>query len=154
MNPASDRRSTALGRRAIGAAVVVAVAVLLTGCLSADQSSDAAMVNKERTADHLATLGTHMAAATKAQAWSQHMARTGVLEHTGGGTKVDPSGLTGWCSLGENVGKGPTLAGVHKALMASPPHKAHILGNFNQIGTGVYRSGTTYWVTEIFVRTC
>ena len=140
--------------RGLAVAAVATAALLLTGCLSADQSADLDLINQARTSARLAKVGQHTAAADKAQAWSVHMARTGVLEHTGGGTKVDTSGLTGWCSLGENVGKGRSVQAVHDAFMASPNHKAHILGSYNVVGTGVFKSGTTYWVTEIFLKTC
>ena len=68
---------------AVGA--VAAVAMLLTGCLSADQTTDQNLINQARKSARVRTLGTDQAAARKAQAWSERMARTGVLEHTGGG---------------------------------------------------------------------
>lgn len=136
------------------AAAIVATALLLTGCLSADQTKDIDLVNASRKSAKLRTLTADTTASAKAQSWSVHMSRTGVLEHTGGGSKVDPSGLTNWCSVGENVGYGSSVQQVHDAFMRSAAHKAHILGNYTRIGTGVYKSGTRYWVTEIFIRSC
>lgn len=142
-------------RSARRAAILVASAALLfTACLSADQQRDVDLVNRARTAAKLTTLTVDQAAATKAQNWSAHMASTGVLEHTGGGTKLDPSGLTNWCSIGENVGKGPSVQAVHDAFMASSTHKANILGRYQRVGTGVVHEGDLYWVTEIFLRAC
>lgn len=141
-------------RTGTAVAAVIAVGLLLTGCLSTDQSQDIDLVNASRKSARLGALNADYGASDKAQAWSEHMARTGVLEHTGGGSSVDPSGLTKWCSVGENVGYGSSVAQVHDAFMASPPHKAHILGSYDRIGTGVYKSGSRYWVTEIFIRSC
>ena len=135
-------------------ASVAVAAVTLAGCLRADQTTVTDQINAARKDARLAALNVDQAAMDKAQAWSEHMARTGVLEHTGGGSSVDPSGLTKWCSVGENVGYGSSVAQVHDAFMASPPHKAHILGSYDRIGTGVYKSGSRYWVTEIFIRSC
>ena len=152
-SPTTARQRTARrARRGTGVLAVAAAVLLLAGCISADQQTDMDNVNSARRSARLATVKADSAAAAKAQAWAQHMARTGVLEHTGGGTKLDTSGVTGWCRYGENVGKGPSLQGVHDAFMASPPHKANILGGWHRIGTGVYKSGRTYWVVEIFLR--
>lgn len=143
-------------RRRLGAATaaIAATAMLLTSCLSTDQTADINLVNAARKNARLAALSTDNAASSKAQGWSQHMATTGVLEHTGGGSKVDTSGLTRWCSVGENVGYGPSVQRIHDAFMASSVHRAHVLGKFDRIGTGVYKKGSTYWVTEIYLRTC
>jgi uncharacterized protein YkwD len=129
-------------------------ALLLAGCLSPDQQADLDLINAARKANGKAAVSPHMDAAKKAQAWSATMARTGVLEHTGGGSKLDPSGLTGWCGLAENVGKGPSIRSIHEGFMASGGHRANLLGRYDKVGTGVVKSGSTYWVTEIYVRSC
>lgn len=154
MQRTSNQPRRSATKTALASLALVALMALLTGCLSADQQSDVDLVNAARRSSRLAALSVDSYAAGKAQAWSQHMARTGVLEHTGGGTKVDITGYTHWCSLGENVGMGASVSAVHDAFMASAAHKAHILGKYDRIGTGVYKSGRTYWVTEVFLRTC
>ena len=143
-------------RRLLSVAAAAVAAIALSACLSvsASQNEDISLINQARTANKVRTLVGQQAAANKAQAWSAHMARTGVLEHTGGGTKVDPKPLTGWCAYGENVGYGPSVAAVHQAFLNSPPHKANMLGKFNAVGTGVTLKGRTVWVTEIYLRTC
>ncbi len=41
---------------------------------------------------------------------------------------------------------------AHGELMASPPHRANIMGGgYQVIGVGVARLGGTYWITQIFV---
>ncbi|MCU1357930.1 MAG: hypothetical protein JWM89_3348 [Acidimicrobiales bacterium] len=149
------RRNT--GRRRLPTVAAAAVAaIVLSACLnvSASQKEDITLINQARSAAKARAVAGQQAAANKAQAWSAHMARTGVLEHTGGGTKVDPKPLTGWCAYGENVGYGPSVAAVHQAFLKSPPHKANMLGNFNAVGTGVTLKGSTVWVAEIYLRTC
>lgn len=145
-------RGTTARRRA--AAAIAMCAVLLAGCLSPDQQADLDLINASRKANGKAALAAHAEAAKKAQAWSQQMARTGKLAHSGPNGSIDTTGLTGWCGLAENVGKGPSLRTIHDAFMASSGHRANILGRWNKAGTGVVKSGSTYWVTEIYVRSC
>ena len=141
-------------RRAVGIVAIVATALFLTGCLSSYQTTDADLVNGARKTNRLSALSIDSKAASKAQAWSSHMASTGRLEHTGGGSKLDTTGVSGWCGYAENVGKGPSIEGIHKAFLASPAHKANILSRSHRLGTGVVKKGSTYWVTEIFLRNC
>jgi hypothetical protein len=58
----------------------------------------------------------------------------------------------GWRMLGENVGKGSSVAGLHQAFMDSAPHRANILrGEFTQLGVGVARDASgTIFVVEVF----
>src|SRR5438874_1853157 len=101
MNNLHPTRRTAL---ALGAAALLAV--VLSGCLSSDQTQDMTLINQARRDNKASQLTASNTAMTKAQGWSDHMARTGVLEHTGGGTTVNPAPLTHWCKYAENVGKG------------------------------------------------
>ena len=73
------------------------------------------------------------------------MSILGDLEHSG----VVPPGCSAW---GENVGVGPSVWRLHRAFMASPPHRANILGRFTQVGVGVVRDDGTVWVTVVFCR--
>ena len=60
----------------------------------------------------------------------------------------------GWTIAGENVGVGPTVQDVHRAFMASPTHRANILGrSYDAVGVSVSRTtdGTVY-VTQVFAR--
>ena len=151
---ATHARRSARPLAKIAATVAVAV-VALSGCLSSSQNQDVTYINNTRAANGKGALSVDIAAANKAQAWSERMARTGVLEHTGGGSKLDTTGVSGWCGYGENVGKGPTLSGIHHSFMQSGPHKANILGSWHRVGTGVFRdSSGIVWVTEIYLRNC
>ncbi len=141
-------------RLAIASAIAIVGAITLSACLSTGQTQDQSLINSARKANRVPSVAANQAAMDKAQAWSAHMARTGVLEHTGGGTKVNPKPLTGWCSYGENVGYGANVTAVHNAFLASAPHKANMLGKFNLVGTGVAQKGRYVWVTEIYLRSC
>ena len=75
------------------------------------------------------------------------MASTGKMEHNPNlGSQV-----TGWSSVGENVGFGPSELSVHTALMNSPGHRANILNTgYAQVGVGVVVRNGRVWVTEVF----
>ncbi|WP_421120549.1 CAP domain-containing protein [Aquihabitans daechungensis] len=148
--PAARRRP----RRALTVTLVLAVVVLLAGCLSANQTKMVDLVNASRRNAGRPAVSANQAASDKAQAWAARMARTGVVEHTGGGSRVNTSGLPKWCSVGENVGKAPTIDALHAAWMRSSTHRGNILGNFNRIGTGVVRKGDVVYGIQIFYRAC
>jgi uncharacterized protein YkwD len=156
--PGVLRRRAAQGRRvanrtmaAVGA--MTAGLVLVTGQAAASSSPGAAFVaatNQARAAVGLPelTVSADLTAAATHQA--QNMADDGELFHT----PNLGSGLCCWLIVGENVGKGPSETVIHAAFMASPEHRANILGSaFSQIGVGyvIDRNGTL-WVSEIFRR--
>ncbi|MDQ4059130.1 MAG: CAP domain-containing protein [Actinomycetota bacterium] len=59
--------------------------------------------------------------------------------------------VTHWISLGENVGKGGTVASLHKMFMRSRPHKANILSReFRFVGVGAKRARGRLWVSVVF----
>lgn len=59
---------------------------------------------------------------------------------------------TGWTKLGENVGYGSTVSGLHAAFMNSPGHRANILDpDYTHIGVGVVVEGSRIWVGEVFM---
>ena len=154
LDEARPRRRARTARSGLALAVAAVLAVALTGCLSNDQTQDVTLINQARKDNRAAAVTADTAAMTKAQAWSEHMARTGVLEHTGGGTKLDTRGVSGWCSYYENVGYGSSVAAVHQAFRNSATHKANMLSASHRIGTGVYQKGSRVWVTEIYLRNC
>jgi uncharacterized protein YkwD len=140
-------------RLALGALALVA-ALVLSACWSANQNKLLTMTNDARKANGRAALAGNVQAMDKAQRWAQHMADTGVVEHTGGGSAIDPSGLPTWCAVGENVGRGTSLQNVFDTWMASRTHHANILGTYSHIGTGVVRKGGYVYAVQIFYRAC
>jgi uncharacterized protein YkwD len=141
-------------RRMLSAAGALGAVVVLAGCLSANQTKMVDHINRSRGDVRKPAVTANEAASAKAQAWAERMARTGVVEHTGGGSRVDTSGLPRWCSVGENVGTAGSIEGLHAAWMRSASHKANILGNFNRVGTGVVRKGSQVYGIQIFYRAC
>jgi uncharacterized protein YkwD len=84
--------------------------------------------------------------------WSGHLDAAGQLSHRPSlGTalgEVEPRWLRG----GENVGVGGDVASLHAAFMASAPHRANVLGDFNRVGVGVVDGGDRIWVTFDFLK--
>ncbi|WP_431951454.1 CAP domain-containing protein [Actinacidiphila sp. bgisy167] len=91
-----------------------------------------------------------------AQDYTDVMARSGVLSHTGpdGSTmagRVEAAGYR-WSTLGENIAVGQrTAADVMDAWMHSEGHRANILNcAFEQIGVGVNTTSGGPWWTQDF----
>lgn len=170
-----DSAPPVLGSRTLGAAlgralaVALAVAMVATFLMPAPAvaSSDwvgaeqrfTNHVNRERAALGLATLQVNLQMVRIARDWSAQMAARDTMSH-----RPDiPAHVHGpWTRLGENVGwisyrEGDSLASavdrLHQAFMDSPPHKANVLGDFNQVGVGVLVVGTgKLWVTFNFLK--
>ena len=76
-------------------------------------------------------------------------------------TRPDGSNVTALASqyglsysvIGENLAYGQTSADQAVAeWMASPGHRANIMGNYSRIGIGIFQTnGRTYWV-QLFAR--
>lgn len=149
--PATTRRWP---RRAVAALATTGAVIVLAGCLSANQVKMVDLVNASRRSAGRAAVTANDPTAAKAQAWAEHMSRTGVVEHTGGGSRIDTSGIPKWCSVAENVGMASSIDALHSAWMRSSTHKTNILGNYNRIGTGVVRKGSYVYGIQIFYRAC
>lgn len=67
------------------------------------------------------------------------MARAGGLWHSNIHRVPGP-----WESVGEIVGRGSTPSMVVEAFMASPEHRAVLLGDWTEIGYGHIRSGQVF----------
>lgn len=149
--PTARPRAT---RRVAAGAVALVAALILSGCWSSNQNKILTLTNQTRKANGKAALAGNVQAMDKAQKWAQHMADTGVLEHSGGGSAIDPSGLPKWCAVGENVAKGTSIQNDYDTWMASRVHKGNILGAYTHIGTGVVRKDGVVWAVQIFYRAC
>ncbi|MYT19728.1 CAP domain-containing protein, partial [Streptomyces sp. SID7760] len=91
-----------------------------------------------------------------ARAYSDTMARSGVMSHTGpdGSTmtsRVEAAGYA-WSRLGENIARGQADAdAVMNAWMNSSGHRANILNcAFKEIGIGVHKGDGGPWWTQDF----
>lgn len=149
-------------------ATVVAVGVLLTACLTADESTAFNLINRDRAANGVPALAGNDAAQTKAQGWAKHLATSSggvcssaTLSHSNLATGAP----AGWKRLGENVACRTVTGSVSDAVaplqaqfMASSGHRANIVNrNFTHVGVGIsaVSTGTNRWVvfeTQYFVQ--
>ncbi|HEX2574911.1 MAG TPA: CAP domain-containing protein [Aquihabitans sp.] len=138
-------------RRAALATVLVVALSLLAACLNPSQSQVQQELNKDRNAHGLRSLGAQADAQRKAQAWAERLARENRLYHS---TLTDGIGVR-WCSIGENVGYGGSVAGVQDAYMNSPDHRRNILSStWNGVGVGYARNGSRVYTVQVFIKTC
>jgi uncharacterized protein YkwD len=109
-------------------------------------------IDVERAHNFLPPLYVDPVESAQAANWSSMMAFTGTLAEDPNSSasiaEYDPN----WQAWGENVGVGPDASAIEAALMASPPHRANILGNFTHMGVGVVITNGRIWVTERFFR--
>lgn len=136
-------------------AIAGLAALSLTGTLAAtaaDAPSEARflnLINQERTSRSLAPLTVYSDLVDDAQSHTDTMLSQNKLFHNPNLGSV----TTGWYALGENVGYGYGVEGLHNAFMNSPGHRANILGDYNYVGIGVSNeSDGTMWVTVVFMK--
>jgi hypothetical protein len=125
-----------------------------TAVASASPSAEAefvAMINQSRSAAGLAALSVHGDLVVGARNHTAKMIPTDSIFHS---TSAELAAVTtGWVTLGENVGRGGDASVLHKAFMASPSHKANILGDFDKVGAGVgHDAEGRMYVTVMFMK--
>lgn len=89
---------------------------------------------------------------TVAKEWAAHLGATGQLAHNPNVAAQITQHCGAWTGRGENVGYGPDVPFLDNGFWNSPPHKANILGNYNKVGIGVYRSGPSLWICVVFMQ--
>ena len=137
---------------------IVLLAALATVTLglsaAADPASEAgflAKINASRAANGLAALSVDGGLRSHARNHTQDMIDADKIYHSTGDELKAAAGA-GWSKLGENVGRGGTVDSLHKAFMASPGHKANILGDYNYAGIGTASSDGVLYVTVVFMK--
>lgn len=132
-------------RRLVAALGTVAVLVPISSAWGGEDLT--AMINAERTSRRLGVLETASDLQAFAQRRAEEMAQAGRLWHTPNlGDQI-----SNWRRLGENVGRGKSLADIHQGFMASESHRYNILlPDFSQIGAGVAANGELLYVAVIF----
>ena len=153
-SPASAR---ARSRRGVLTAAVLGLALatsMLVGAApasaraSAPESRMVAAINATRVAHGLRPLRPVAGMMSYARRHARAMANRGGLYHTS-----NFSVICCWRLVAENVGVGGSVAGLHRAFMASPGHRANLLNrSLTQVGIGMVSSGGRLWVTEVFRR--
>jgi uncharacterized protein YkwD len=112
-----------------------------------DSSGYLSRLNSERAAHGLRPLIMRSDLTQVAQAWSEHMAATGVLSHN----PALATEVTNWLAVGENVGDGPTISDLDAAFMASPKHRANILDpTYDDVGIATVTRNGMIWITVDF----
>lgn len=137
----------------LGLILAFGVALLPGAAAQADAVSDEAAfvvkINQLRASKGLPALQVHENLVAKARAWAAGMAGAGKIWHS---TLSD--GITAdWKKLGENVGMGGSVDGLHAAFVASPGHYANLVDpSFGHVGIGIVMSGKTIFVAEMFMQ--
>ena len=94
-------------------------------------------LNAQRAAGGLAPLTLNGSMTAAADSWAFAMANGSFLAHAGDIISGTPGG---WTKVGENVGRGQTVASLTSAFMASPTHRANIMDPlYTHVGIAVYK---------------
>jgi uncharacterized protein YkwD len=103
-------------------------------------------INRARTSHGRAKVRLDRHLSRVARMHTNAMANSRTLFHTRDlGRKV-----TRWNRLGENVGYGGSVTGLHRSFMRSSGHRANILGRFRHIGVATKWVGGRLWTTIVF----
>lgn len=137
-------------------ALVVSLVQVTTAVPAADAAIDPAreadfiaLVNVERAKHNLPGLTARTDIRSVARDHSVTMAREGRLHHNPNFSRE----ITNWQTVAENVGRGPSVESIHRALMNSEGHRANILNSrVTEIGIGVEIRDGHVWVTQNFRR--
>jgi len=114
-----------------------------------DEASFVAKINDLRASKGLPALEVNANLVAKARLWAAGMAVAGRIWHS-----TLPDGITeDWKKLGENVGMGGSVDGLHNAFVASPHHYENLVDPaFGYVGIGVVMNGSTIYVSEVFMQ--
>lgn len=105
------------------------------------------LINRDRAAQGLRPLSVDLQLTRVARDWSDRMAGDSGISHR---PNLASFVTSGWRRLAENVGVGPNLPRLHDAFMASPGHRANVLGDFDRVGIGVVEHDGRLWATVNF----
>lgn len=114
-----------------------------------DEAAFVAKINELRANKGLAPLKVSANLTDKARAWSAGMSAAGKIWHS---TLSD--GVTeDWKKLGENVGMGGSVDGLHRAFVDSPRHYDNLVDPaFSHVGIGIAMNGSTIYVSQVFMQ--
>jgi len=133
------------------AALLLAASALLVpaGSAAAAPADDIySLLNQARAANGQNTLVRNGSLDQVAAAWAQQLAASGVLAHNPDYPTQIPAG---WSRAGENVARGQVDANqMHNEWMASPGHRANILGDYTDVGVAFLVAGGTTWGVQVF----
>lgn len=140
---------------------------------NAAESRFVSQLNAMRQSKGLSTLVANSAIASPSRSWSATMSGQNWLHHardTGAGDGVEPHqdyvyqvgrAVPDWSRVAENVGVSglhdcaninAAVDALHRAFVNSPGHYQNMIGDFNQVGIGVYVDPDQLWVTVRFAK--
>jgi Cysteine-rich secretory protein family len=134
---------------ALGATALLFPATAQAADTVGDEASFVAKINDLRASKGLPALVVNANLVAKARSWSAGMAAAGRIWHS---TLSD--GITeDWKKLGENVGMGGSVDGLHTAFVNSPHHYENLVDpSFGYVGIGIVMNGDTIYITESFMQ--
>jgi len=148
---------TSIGRRRVGAVVLLLAATLVVqgvvarpaGAAARQREQMVSLTNRDRLERHRSRLALNVRLSRYAKRHSREMAERGYLFHTPD-LSARLKGLS-WSVGGENVGVASSLPKLESAFMHSAPHRANILRKaFSHFAVGIVRASGKFWVTVIF----
>jgi uncharacterized protein YkwD len=159
--------SSSVGTRALRLVIAMASAAVAVGGAAVGMAAPAAAgpsmsasqlavafewaIDVERGRVGLGPLVVDPTVSQQAAEWSGGMALFNDLTEDRSYVAEMSSAVPSMSRYGENVGVGPSAGSIEAAFMASPPHRANMLGNYTHVGVGVFVTGNgTVWVTERF----
>jgi uncharacterized protein YkwD len=105
-------------------------------------------INSLRQANGLAGLARNGSLDSRARDWARAMAEAGGLSHSNLSSLIPP-----WSAAGENVGKGGSVSSIYGLLKNSSGHLHNMLGDYTQIGVGVWQDAQgIVWTCHVFTR--
>lgn len=133
------------------AALLLATSTLLipaTSAAAAPADDIYSLLNQARAANGQNTLVRNSSLDQVAASWATQLAANGVLSHNPNYSAQIPAG---WSRAGENVARGQVDANqMHAEWMASPGHRANILGDYTAVGVAFLVTGGTTWGVQVF----
>lgn len=135
-------------------ATLVTLGIIPMGSARADGPSDEAnfvtQINALRATRGAPALQVDAGLTAKARSWAQTMADRNTIWHSSLRDGITAS----WMKLGENVGMGGSVDGLHAAFVNSPLHYDNLVDPaFRSVGIGVVRNAAgTLFVAEEFMQ--
>jgi hypothetical protein len=113
-----------------------------------DEAAFVAKINALRASQGVGALQVNDNLVAKARSWAAGMAAAGKIWHS----NLSDGITADWEKLGENVGMGGSVDGLHAAFVASPHHYENLVDpDFGYVGIGIAMNGDTMYVAEEFM---
>jgi Cysteine-rich secretory protein family len=122
-------------------AVLVPVRPAAAADTAAQERQFLVLLNKQRASAGLGPLVLDPALSAVARGWSLRLAAQPLAHNPALRQSVESSVTRTWSRLGENVGVGADVVGLHRRFWESEPHRRNVLGGYNRVGIGVVTGG-------------